>query len=119
MTDETEAALQGDTRLFYQLRQNENLQSLVESVNEFSYSLNDLYDEEVRENEGARIVFLRKQEDSDTNYIARGVFERDEDGEFVLEDYRIEKSVVFGPLAGHGVRWFYEGGEIVEREWLS
>lgn len=119
MTDDSEVVQQDDARLFYQLRQNEDLQSLVENVDEFTYSLDDLYDEEVRENEGARIVFLRQQDSDETNYIARGVFERNEDGEFVLEEYRIEKSVVFGPLAGHGVRWFYEGGEIVEREWIS
>lgn len=119
MTDENELVSQGDARLFYQFRQDDELQSLIESVDEFTYTLDDLHDEEVRENGDARVVFLRTQEDESTNYIARGVFEQNGDEEYELADVRIEQSTVYGPLAGHGVRWFFEGGELVEREWVS
>jgi len=114
---------QEDARWFYRFRENEELKSLVDSVDDFSYSIKELHDDEVREKDGAIIVFLRVQEDETDNYIARGVFDFDDESDEgdgrVLKQMRIEKSTVYGPLAGHGIRWFYEGGEIVEREWIS
>lgn len=110
---------QSDARLFYQLRKSDELQSLVSKVDDFEYTVDDLYDEEIRTAEDALIVFLRFQENETTNYIARGVFEEDDSGQMKLESVWIEKFIFHSPLTGHGFRWFYEGGEIVEREWES
>lgn len=117
MTQE-EASTQEQARLYYTLRQNDGLQNLIETVDDFTYEMNDLYDDEIREKESKYIVFLRIEDEGETNYIARGILSQEED-DIIVEDVYVEKSTVVGPLAGHGLRWMYEDGEIVEREWVA
>lgn len=117
---ENEQISQTDARVFYQLRNHPVVSELVDMVDEFDCEIEELYDEEIREkDDGTLVVFLRLQETEADHYLVSGTFTEQNDGSYTVDEVWLEKAKIHGPLAGHGTRWMFEDGDLVEREWIS